>query len=119
MLKIIAMKQLFSLLFLLCLTTSLHAQRAERFEYLTMVQSAFHLRLTIGTDSFALINIRETKKQLSSGDFRPLLEKVEAFEAEGWELIFSNAFSSGDSSMPQNYVMMRRRKQGVDSTGPD
>lgn len=84
------------------------SQTPARYEYLTMTQSTFYLKVSINNEKFTSTRLWSGYfKDIEKGDFRPTLEKIQEFENEGWELVTSNVFTDGSE---ENYVMMRRRR---------
>lgn len=102
------MKQL---LFLCLLTFSVNGftQTHSTYEYLTMTQRHNDISISKSGKDFEIINVKDEKSK-DVNDYRPLLKRIQEFESEGWELFSNQVFNYGDSTVPQNYVMMRRKK---------
>ncbi len=101
------MKKL-AFLFLLTFATLGFSQKAQTYEYLTMVQNVDLIYLT-KDNSFEKIDITGEVKKTSVYNYSPLLKRIQEYEEQGWEL-FSSTHTTTASSTPQNYVMMRRKK---------
>lgn len=87
----------------------------KQYEYVSIVQSNNDLSVAISNAKFETINVKDKKeKSWSAGisDFRPLFEKINEFEALGYEVIENNMFGAGGggNSFPMNYILMRKAK---------
>lgn len=102
------MKKL-AFLFLLTFTTLGFSQKAQTYEYLTMVQIG-NREISLSKDNqYEVINISKETQKLEFQNYNPILKRIQEFEEQGWEL-FSNNLSIGYQTPNQNYVMMRRKK---------
>lgn len=77
----------------------------KQYEYVSLVQDPGTLRITIGSSKYETIDIRDKIEKW--GDYKLLFQKVDEFQALGYEVVENNVFVTTTWS---NYILMRRAK---------
>tara|TARA_B100000780_G_C20946059_1_gene377360 strand:+ start:434 stop:736 length:303 start_codon:yes stop_codon:yes gene_type:complete len=95
------------LLFLLILSTTAYSQTHQDFEYLSMTQVDYEIKLNKDSESFETINVKDEMSK-DFYDYRPFLKRIQEYEKQGWEIVFNNVYGQG--MFPRNYVLMKRKK---------
>ncbi len=94
------------ILILLALSIVGYTQTPQTYDYLTMVQRDNTIKITLGSDKFETIDIKD-EKSTDAHDFRPLIKRIEQYQLEGWEIVANNVYLAGFAT---NYLLMRRKK---------
>jgi len=97
------------LLILSILLLPLVAFSQKTYEYLSISQSYKILAIAIGEETYEEIKL----KDVQSWDFRPLFNKVQHYESEGWVVFSTNQHSVHGQSLgvlPSLNFILRREK---------
>ena len=103
------MKTNLTLLFLF-VTLFGFAQSPVVYDYVTMIQYDDEIRISKNNEKYESINVK-AEKEKAYYDFAPLLKRMQDYEKQGWELVTNTIYTTGQGMIPQNYVLMRKKKQ--------
>jgi hypothetical protein len=80
----------------------------KQYSYVSLLQINNYLYISNGA-AFEEISVKGKKNKIDF-DFAPLFEKVNEFEAQGYELMQNTVHSPEVQASIRNYVLMRRPK---------
>lgn len=94
------------LLICFCFLAAKAPMAAKQYDYVTITQVGGSLKIASTPDHFEQLRV----KVEGDGNFGSLLTKINEYEAQGYELVNSNAFPTGSNGYMCDYVMLRRPK---------
>ena len=106
--------KLLVLLLALLITGGIIAAKApaipKQYDYISVVLYDNELRISTGADKFEMVNTKPAGKDRDY-NLTPLLGKMAELEAQGYELVESQAFASGgQGEQCRAYSLLRRPK---------
>ena len=82
----------------------------KRYDYLAIVCLGDQLRISTGADKFDIVDTKPAGKN-KDYNLTPFLGKLTELEAQGYELVNTNGFTSaGTAEYPRVYALLRRPK---------
>ncbi|MDO7847414.1 hypothetical protein Q5H92_13675 [Hymenobacter sp. M29] len=82
---------------------------SKQYLYISIVQVDNELMITNESGKFESVSVKATKEK-NDYHFAPLFAKINAYEAQGYEVFQNNVFTIGQGTIPRNYVLMRKAK---------
>lgn len=100
-----------SIALIIVLMAAKFPENSKQYDYVSIVQGSYNDLIVTQSTKCEIINIKD-KKEKYWEDFRPLFEKINEFEALGFEVLENNCFGAGGGGniAAQNYVLMRKAK---------